>query len=403
MNLSNYLRNTKSVYFPKLCDKFGYSPRKAITELSKYWNRLHLFDNMIMWGKDTNRWYYEVCDTKYDRANYIPAQTIQPFWNGNRKEDQHYSTFAHNDKWVDNIKQNGSVSCEHTLVKAPLLWIEIDRKDPYGNANFQKSLNDGNKLKKNFLREYKRRGGQNPENVCWVFTSGNNSTHVAINCSLFGSPITRQKWCGRGKPWYNLAHKIADDLRFDNGLIDPYFEDPEYVKSFFVLEYGKEPEDKQMMLQAMENIDPNIYSVNSLIRLPWSIHEKSGLPKSLYKNDFIYRPQALNITDEPPLFLDWWIDSFKTKEKPRKKKVSLDNNIDSSYIEEVYSRYYPEIRNMIPDSDGWVGRFHSKFYSDGNPDVTINLENGYHHDFGSHVYSLTFNEFLAEVKQKQET
>ena len=403
MTLSNYLRNTKSVYFPKLCQQFDYTPRKAISELSKYWNQLHVFDNMIMWGSDTRRWYYEVCDTKYNRGEYIPAESIQPYWNTNKKVDQHYSMFAHDDKWVENCNQNGSVSCEHTLVKAPLFWIEIDRKNPDGTSNFQKALNDARKLRRKFIDIYESKGGNNPSTICWVFTSGNNSAHVAFNMSLFGNPITRQKWCGRGKVWYNLAHRIAGDLRYDNSLVDPYFEEPDYVESFYVLEHGEAPPDKQKMMQVMENIDPNMYSVNSLIRLPWSVHEKSGLPKSLYDKDFVYTPQPLNITQEPPLFLDWWIDSFTEKKKPRKHNRTLDSNISTDYIIEEYAKYYPDILDMIPDSDGWVGRFHNYFYSDGNPDVLINVENGYHHDFGSSVYSLTFNEFLAEVKSSNNT
>lgn len=428
MNLRNYFRQNSSIYFPHLLQKTDLSARELAKKISKF--DFQIVNNMIQTDTQDKNWWFELCSSKYHRGSYRPEDAMQSAWLSNRGEDRHVSVFSHDKKWKQNIdKGGGSVSCRGTMVKSSLFWIEIDRKDWRGQTDLDKAIDDGLTILSNFKDEVlSRQPDIDNDAIGWLFSSGNKSTHLAINASLFGSPITHQKWCGRRKVWYNLAHKIAGDVRFGNGVEDVAKLNQQYLEKHFKVAYPNVrilnepharkilnapdlPKDKlrltlkehpnlflwdgQIASQALENIDPNIYHTNALIRQPWSKHETGGYHKVLIDETGFGKPKPLNLKPLPPLLVDWWWDAWEEPEY----KIDLDTTYNSSYIIEQYKEVFPDIEYIEPNSKGWVGRFYNPFYSDSNADVTININTGFLKDFGSERYSMSFEEFLLKKKE----
>lgn len=420
--MKDYFRRINEVNFPHFCKKFNLSPEKAALHIADLWDGWTIVNNMICTNKTSQKWWYETCPNIYKRGQSCPSDSIQAYWLSHNGEDRHVSVFSHDKKWLESTR-NGSVSCVGTKVRAGLLWIEIDRKNYLKESNLQKAIDDGVSIKEKIEDMVLSRRPDIPNDaIAWLFYSGNTSTHLAINASLFGNPITDQKWCGRRKVWYNLAHNLAGDIRFGNGIVDvSKLSDPE-LKEAFKTQYpnvkivnkdeanqlfkSNLSEDKlrkvlrsqpnmflwdgQIASQSLENIDPNIYHTNALIRQPYSKHETGGDYKTLIGED---RP--MNIKNLPPVLLDQW---WKAWEEPEYKN-DLDTRYNSGYIIEQYKDVFPDIEYRRPNEKGWVGRFHNPFYADGNPDATVNIYTGTLKDFGSERYSMTFEEFLMKKKE----
>lgn len=385
----DYLKRTKQIYPPYIAERFGVDVTEVISEYINQHKHARFHNNMLHDHIPEQHWYYEVCDTPYKRGQFHPDKTIQNYWLNNQRNDQHYSVFKHDRGWTQNVKSTGSVSCSNTMISTDLFWLELDRKDHEGNANFYKAIQDA-------LTIRRRITDIEPTAKVWVFTSGNHSAHIGIDTRVFGRPVTDQSFT---YAWANLAHKLAQDVRFNNGICDPRkHDDFDKVRTAFQLEYGNVVADKHTIMQALENIDPNIYRTNSLIRQPYSIHPTGKHKKSLVDADgnFDYSPKHLILDSKPnPKLMSLWIDSFK---RPEKKAKRSTKNYDQDYIIETFSKYVEGFDPDRADSNGWV-KAYNPFYVDTNPDFAINIESGYVHDFGDSTYSLTFDEFLLKLRQ----
>lgn len=375
-----------------MSEALGIHISEVFTVIIESWNEFenpHVVNNLIYTNYGNRKWVYEVCDTPYKRGRYRSANSIESYWEKNRRENQHYSMFAHDDKWVENVTNTGSVSCSNTQLYAPLLWVEMDRKDYRKRPNLQKALQDGQ------LLQDKMKILTGLDDVAWAFTSGNNSSHVAINGSLFGNPIVDQS---NVNVFYNLALKLTRDIRFNNRVINPYVLDrneleKELQRAYPEMVIGGSGEtgfkwDGQTACSALENLDPNIYRTNSLIRQPYSRHEATGKPKELLGDE------PLKLSQHKPKLLKLWFDAWETTYT---KKKTFDKQYSSSYIVQQYKPYYPEIDLYKPDANGWVGPFHSVLYDDSNPSVYINMETGFLQDFGNAYHSVTMKQFLNRV------
>ena len=392
--MNNYLKHNTEKYPPHVADKLGWTIDEVISEFINIYPNARFVDNMLIADHPDEYWYYEVCDTPYGRGQYQPASSIQKYWLNNQRSDQHVSAFKHDERWLKNLKSTGSVSCQNTKISADLLWIEIDRKDYKGQANFHESIIHAQKVKQRTRTAYRQAGG-NPDHVAWVFTSGNSSSHVAVNTSIFGSPVTDQRY---NFVWGNMAHALAADVRFNNGLIDVRSEPFEKVLSAFKLEYGDVVADRHNVLQSMENIDPNIYRTNSLIRQPWSVHPKGGHKKALVddKGNFVYEAKALDIVKKKPLLASWWLDCFEE----RQQRTTSNKKYDETFIIETYSKHLKGFNPDNADSRGWCGPYYSCFYeNDSNPAVYINIKNGVYFDHGSPDHNYSFDEFILEMRK----
>lgn len=395
----DYVRTTNELYLPYVAEKFGISLKECCVLIEGCWSmfrRPRMVDNLLITDYPKEPWWFEVCNTPYKRGQYVPANVIQDYWTNNQKQDQHFSVFAHDKQWKDNVDESGGVSCNGTKLFAPWIWIEMDRKDYNKNPDFQKAITDAIFLTKQL-------GDQ-----AVAFTSGNNSTHVLISGELFGFPIVSQE---NRNIFSRIAHRIAGNLRFGVGENNVQIYNEEELREHFKRCYphttivdnksGDLPADvfswdRDKAIGATENIDQNIYRTNSLIRQPWSYHEKKNHQKKLLTLDgtFDYSVQKISFPRTTPKFLEMWYEEWDRKENFKK---NLASPVNSSYIINRYKKYYPDIEHMTPSTSGLYGPFYSIFYEDTNPSVYISSQTGYYKDFGSNRFSMNMDQFLVSA------
>jgi hypothetical protein len=349
---------------------FGADPDELMYEIVEHYPG-RVQGNLWVLGEDDRQWVYEVCNTKYDRSKMIRSHLLKSYLFTNKKQDQHCSVFAHDQAWVQAVKETGKGKLRDSQVRVDSLWIELDRKIDGG---FERAVYDAMEIRNNFPF---------PEHVC-IWTSGNESTHIEINGALFGFPTGHKKdYCGRGGWVYNLALRICGKVR--NGVVlDPWtHEDDEELKGIYTQLTGNKPHPKYK--QELENMDPNIYGFNSLIRAKWSIHETGGGQKI----PFIGDPE---FPDVSAYLAHWFIEECKPK-KTKKKYVDID--VESSYIIKEFS----DIPGFDPDECdeyGWSCKLYNPFYEDTNPGLAVNIENGMFWDFGDPDYQFDFTTYLMK-------
>lgn len=382
--MRKYLLKHNELHLPYIAKKFNVSLEEVVAQICDLWNIFenpHVVDNLLYTNYPTQNWWFEVCDTPYKRGKTRHIDEIEAYCKHNIKENQHISVYAHDKKWKINADKGGSVSVNDTKLYLPWLWLELDRKNYEGRANKDKALTDAHTIKRDLkiITEYE------PD----VFDSGNCSTHIKIDGRLFGNPIIS---CKNTKVIRRLAHLIAKDVRHQNKINDVYtLSKTEALNKF--KEFYPEPDtiNWQRIYQSLENIDPNIYHRNSLIRQPFSFHEKGKGQKT------VLNPEKSTHFSIKPRLLTLWYKAWEQEPKKSQKKVGIP--LDSSYILSVYEKFYPDIKYMNPDNRGFVGAFHNILYEDTKPSVYININTGYIHDFGSEIYCMDFDEFITEVRQ----
>ncbi len=326
----------------------------------------------------------------YKRGAYIPYHDYKSWCAKNKGEDWHIGMFAHDLSWVADIKKNNTVGGAGKYVTTPVLWLDIDRPGPVDHA-LRESLDDAEKICNNL-----------PRGSYSIMQSGNKGVHIAISSRLFAYPCgTTVQMCGRGRLFYNLAHRIAGDVRHRNGLFDPHMANNETIIEKY-LELDLPDTDIAKMRQALETIDPNLYSSNSTIRAPHSIHEKTGNRKIRVSGaEFL---DVLEYTGRASLIhlLD---DCYEVVKKPnRYAKIKVDFN----KVDQLYSEIFGD--DWDPSSGGWLGPFFNPFYEDSKPSVNINTETGFFLDFGAvadyqipfwKVWSLWYG--VSEEQAKEDT
>lgn len=347
-----------------------------ICELHKEYPTMGFVGTMFHFRRDRKRMHYEVCDTKYRRGATIFDDAFWDYVTTNRKTDQHISVFTHDRTWIEEVERNGKVaSAQGRVVGVPYLYLELDRKVCPGSSPMQKATEDALSILSRFPF---------PDKVT-LFTSGNTSVHMQIDARLFGSPIGPAGLiCGRGKSAYNLAHMVAQDVRWKNGIVDVWNSPAHLVNAAHREIFGHDHADSR---QRLENIDPNIYGVNSLIRQPFSIHEKSGGVK-----DFICG-SSVDFSDTPPYLLHWYAKALV----PTRRRVRQTTTIHNpDVIIDTLLKHF----DFDPDdanSSGWVRDVENPFYEDSSPDVALNLNTGTIHDFGNPDWQISFDEFLKRI------
>lgn len=369
----------KPVIYPKLMGQDLDIPLDTVYKiLVVHWTRFknpQVYDDRIITDYPRNRWYYEVTDTVYERGKHVPISQLEEYCLSNQRHDQHISMFAHDERWVRNFLETGSVSCGETDLYAPFMWIEMDRKDYYGNADLNKALLDAYVVESNLNKMY--------PNTAHVFTSGNNSSHLIVDMSLFGRPIVSKN---NVKAFYRLALKLVGDVRHGNGILNP--SDLSTVSLSELLDIANV--DRNKAIASLENLDPHVYSANALIRQPWSYHEKSNRQKKIVGKP----PHTLHFDySERPELLKMWFDNFD--DPKRKRKSSVDFKYDSSYILKKIKEKFPDIEDYPPNGEGWIRGLYNPFYHDTNPSCAVNIYTGRIHDFGSIEYSMSFDEYLT--------
>jgi len=376
-----YVAGKLKVSMPRLtemiCDLYDEYPTMRVVE-----KMLHLRPKPVPM-------YYEVCDTKYRRGNVIPQAELWSWCLDNQKKDQHISVFTHDKRWVEEVGRFGKVaSAQGEVVGVPGIYLEMDRKTTTdGTTPKTKAINDAAFLVGTF---------GHPDHIVGWF-SGNNSVHVVVDSHLFGNPLgSRRLLTGRGKTVYNLAHKIAGDVRYANGLVDVWNTPLDKVVAAHRKVYPIQVADTEVK-QIMENIDPNLYSPNSLIRAPFSYHEKSGGQKVVLDLPMVKTlpPAPVDFPQTPPYLLHWYYECLEPTVKRRGPVVIPDEN-------EIIAFYSKHFEDFHPDDvryDGWVRELYNPFVPvDTNPGVSINLTTGHMIDFGDPDWNLSFEQLKQRIK-----
>ncbi|MFP8488726.1 hypothetical protein ACKGJO_06450 [Gracilimonas sp. Q87] len=338
-----------------------------------------------------DKMYYEVCDSRYKRGNFIPANQLNAHvrkLKRKRKKDQHVSTYQHCYRWARQADKTGSVGGNNTMIYTPNIWVELDRD------SLDEAIQDSWLIAHRFgYTDHMK-----------FYYSGNKSIHIAVDARLFGSPVGWAKdYAGRGKLFYNIAHRIASDVRHGNGISDPNFFDRETLFQVYEATFNEPPPDDEQGIvtakKALENTDPALYSTNSLIRTENSIHEKGNKRKfqvslkglannSLEPSNHEYPDYCM------PKLLHW---TFQCVE-PKKRKVDHSNFKSSGKIViDIYSKYIGEFDPSTANSQGFVTDLRNPLYEDSNGSCSVNLATGEMHDWGAHLtYGVA--DFLGKVK-----
>jgi hypothetical protein len=367
----------------------------VFTTLINEWFRLdnpRFYNGSVMTNFKNEMFYFEHCDTRFKRGKYCREESIAGVIHTQSKDprkDQHMSTFAHCQKWKKHLDRKGSVKgVGPHKVYSPYVYVELDRD------SLEEAMYDAWLIARNFPYPQHMR----------FWHSGNKSIHIGVDSRLFGSPVGWAKdMAGRGKLYYNLAHKVAGDLRHNNGLSDPYFAPRDEVREVYKETFGRDIEDGEgKFLEARkesENLDPSLFSPNSLIRMPYSIHEKSNGQKIEVSLDGLMNMELVPSTRKVeknlrPFLLDWSFECMEAKERPHTRKQFVT---DSGMVTAVYSKYIEGFAERDTNSDGFISGLFNPLYKDTRPSCSVNLTTGEMHDFGSgETYDLP--DFLGEIK-----
>lgn len=391
-----YIRDTKKVYIPQLCLDLGIDKEIAVDAIINVWEKLehpYMFNNMLYVSNLYPANYYEVCDTERDRGNYIREDKLPTYIETNRKENQHQSVFKHDTSWSQNVKQTGSVSCSNTIVGLDWLPIELDRE------SLTKAMLDAAKIYTQFPYQNRMK----------LWYSGNKSIHIMVHTSLFGNIYGDQEQItGMGKLCYRIAERICGDVRYGNGLTDPYFLKRNEVYTAYANTFKERPDLKrraQDYKQKLENFDPNLFNVNSLIRLPYSKHERGKKYKTLLSiNDLLNKEisqnktqESLDIVDKNPYLIHWVHELYKPKRKEAKENIIPIE--DKGKIQRVLDEIFgDEIEYEMANHNGWINNLLSPFYDDDRASVAVNIKRGYYKDFGEPDDTFDLYELYSKFK-----
>ena len=390
MTIIDYIRKVRAVHLPYLSTKFEIEPSE-ITKIicdSGIYKEARIVNNLFTLDTDIKAPWFEYCDTKYKRGDVVHQSLLDDHYLENQKTDQHISVYGHDQKWIENAKGTGSVSCRDTYVSPRHIYLELDRE------NIDKAVEDAYLIYTEF-----------PYTEAMSFWySGNRSIHISVDARIFGSPMGKQEDVnGIGKLFYNLAHKAAGDCRYGNGLVDSWTLPINDLKEAYRKQFGMENVENlshQMMRQKLENIDPNLFRVNSLIRSPWSYHEKTDKqkvlvdPKKLLKKDFSAIAFKEKIPYIKPLLLHWVNECYEPVIKPTRHRMRTYN---TDLIIKTFSENLENFDYIDANHRNWVDGLYSPFYGDTNPSVAVNIETGWYYDHGNPTDNFDFETFLKRI------
>jgi len=376
----------KIEYFSKKHEVTMDDTIEVLCELWFDFENPRVVDNLIHFRLEPKPMFVEICDTKFNRGRAIPINALNSYCEMNQKKDQHIGLYSHDKKWMEGVKEKGRVSgMTGGFLGLPALWLELDRKTADNNSNLNKAISDALDIKDKFK----------VDSDCTVWWSGNNSTHISINPHLFGNPLISPERSSKYGVISELAHRIAGDVRYHNGVTNIHRESKQFVKELFMMYHGEtKVKDHQFMAQVLENIDIQIYNVNSLIRQPYSYHEKGGQKIEIARSGRMLKSSnKLDFDKIPPYFIKAWLEAYKAsgKDTVRRPTKNLKTYSDNE-IARFYSKIIPDFDLDHDDGSGWAGPYYNPFYEDSSPSCYVDVETGYFKDHGTEDYSLKFND-----------
>lgn len=300
------------------------------------------------------------------------------------KLDHHHSVFAHDHAFWSHQRATGRVGgVKGSKVALQWLWLEIDGRSIGDSMNIARGILRG--VLWNYL------------NAVRVFWSGNRSIHLAVDGQLFGNLRGSQDWlAGDGGVAYQLAHKLTAHLT-DTPM--PYMLDDEQA-IIAAASKGYYADDSMAARKHLEIIDPNLYRVNSTIRLANSIHPKTMKPKveigvqNLLRNHIEYSEYHRQIL--PPKLLYLVVDCMSPIVK-QSSSPSTAIHLTTTQYEKVFSHYLNTSEGI--HSYPWISKLYSPFYADTNPSVSINIETGFYYDFGAPTHRFSIDQFVSKLER----
>lgn len=390
--LKNYVKKTNTLYLPHIWDKWGVEPSKFTEVLCGLWGTFpnpRMVGNLLELDVQEEPKYYEVSD-EYNRGNYIHKDALWGYAYHNTRPNQHVSIYTHDRDWIQNFHKTGSVSCKGTTAGCERFFLELDR------PTLEEAILDARKI-------YKRI--PYPE-ALRLWYSGNNSIHIEVDATLFGRPMGKQhNIAGYGKLIYNLAHKLAGDVRNDIDVVDPWSYTGQELKELHEEHFGESADHmpKHILRQKFETIDPNVFGINSLIRQPYSVHEKKGMMKVPIDINELhlagkkkFPKKKLDFNNNFPYLIHWVHDCYKKGRKPS----SYDPDVDEDEVVKLFSDIFKYFDPRDSNGQGWVNGLYSPFYEDTNPSVSVNVKTGYYKDFGEPAHSLTFEQLKDKLNDE---
>jgi len=369
MNLSSHtLQDITSQWKPNSCISDG----QFIQDIPTGYNYAYeLLPSQYTRGKIA----VEMCDSERMMGVHSPYAG---------KLDHHHSVFAHDHTFWAHQRTTGRVGgVKGSKVALQWLWLEIDGR----------SIGDSMNIARGILR-----------GVLWdhlnavrVFWSGNRSIHLAVDGQLFGNLRGSQDWlAGDGGVAYQLAHKLTAHLT-DTPM--PYMLDDEQA-IIAAASRGYYADDSMAARKHLEVIDPNLYRVNSTIRLANSIHPKTMKPKveigvqNLLKNHIEY--SEYNRVNIAPKLLYLVVDCMSPIVK-QSSSPSTAIHLTTTQYEKVFSHYLNTNEGI--HSYPWISKLYSPFYADTNPSVSINIETGFYYDFGAPTHRFSIDQFVSKLER----
>lgn len=390
--LKRYVRKTDKLYLPHLWEKWGVEPSKFTDILCGLWGSFpnpRMVNNLLHLDAKNEPKYYEVCNG-YNRGNSIHKDALFGYCYYNNRANQHVSIYTHDENWQQNYRDTGSVSCRGTKVGCERFYLELDRPSLGEAIEDAKRIYHSCKYP-NYLR---------------TWYSGNNSIHIEVDATLFGRPMGDQhSIAGYGKLIYNLAHKLAGDVRNDVGVINPWNYTSRELKELHEEHFGWYPDhmEKHILRQKFETIDPNLFSTNSLVRQPFSIHEKRGMMKVPIDIEELnmtgkkkFPKRKLDFDNNFPYLVHWIYECYEKTGKPSSYEPDVDEDEVIKLFSEAFKYFDPHEAN----GQGWVSGLYSPFYEDTNPSVSVNIKTGYYKDFGEPSHSFTFEQFKEKLDER---
>ena len=387
-----YIQSNNIMKMDHMADEWGCEMHEITELICKNYDLftdVRFIDQAVYFDYDDHeRWWYEFGrgvgsgeDRYFKRHQNVQSVDVADKidkWEG--KKDRHMSVFMHDDKWKKDFNDSNA------RVQAPYIYLELDR-----DGGIEDAVCDGIE----FLDQFPYHRGI----VTWF--SGNSSLHIAIPTEYFGSPIcTNSKACGRGRLYYNLAHAVGGNIRYDNDYFDPHMATVAECEDMYLELFDEEPlDDPQKLRQILEHFDPNLFYMNSMIRMPFSVHEKTGKQKQIIN---LPNHDPDNAPPIKPFLLHLCYGAWEPVRKPgRSNKFVNVSQYDSFVV-----RFYCEnITNFIPEDinhSGWVNSLYSPFYEDTNPDVSVCIDPehpkfGAYRDFGNSDDNTDFVGFVSRI------
>jgi len=347
--------------------------------IQRNWTPLHYIEDGVV-KKHTNQsaneqFVYEILPSQYTRGQYYGTLDYleglyHPTGKAAGKLDHHHSVFSHDKMWMNHIFNEGRVGgVKESRVQLDWLPLEIDGESITHSMETARQIIQG------------------PLRTCTdhvrVFWSGNRSIHLMVDGQLFGNLRGSQEWlAGDGKVAYQLAHLL---VRHIATVHMPYMRTEQQL-----------PHAQRKM---HEVIDPNLYRVNSTIRMPGTIHPKTNKPKveigvhNLFMNHIEYF--SYKRSNVAPKLLYLVTKSLIPVRKPKYVRDSNQQAYSSDDYEKIY-RQFMDIDGYI--SGGWINKLESPFYPDNNPSVAINVKTGVYIDFGEPSHKFNIEEFIMKLK-----